>query len=177
MTAGRLGPRGNRGMGRPSTLRILGGLGLAIVFGASAQELPLARTDDGRWANVIATSRGKLDSLRRTMSIPGLSISVSVDQQVVWSEGMGYADLELSSPATPLTRYRIGSVSKVLTAAGVALLHQRGELDLDAPVQAYVPSFPRKPEGEVTTRLLAVRRRDPRDRGPLPRRPPNCGLT
>ena len=127
----------------------------ATVVDIAAQELPLARTDQGRWAEVIATSRGKLDSLRREMSIPGLSISVSVDRRVVWSEGMGYADLELRSPATPLTRYRIGSVSKILTAAGVALLHQRGELDLDAPVQEYVPSFPRKPEGEITTRLLA----------------------
>ena len=127
----------------------------ATVVDVAAQELPLARTNQGRWADVIATSRGKLDSLRREMSIPGLSISVSVDRRVVWSEGMGYADLELRSPATPLTRYRIGSVSKILTAAGVALLHQRGELDLDAPVQEYVPSFPRKPEGEITTRLLA----------------------
>ena len=127
----------------------------ATVVDIAAQELPLARTDQGRWADVIATSRGKLDSLRREMSIPGLSISVSVDRRVVWSDGMGYADLELRSPATPLTRYRIGSVSKILTAAGVALLHQRGELDLDAPVQEYVPSFPRKPEGEITARLLA----------------------
>ncbi|MCZ0934992.1 MAG: serine hydrolase [Gemmatimonadetes bacterium] len=127
----------------------------ATVADVAAQALPLARTDQGQWADVIATSRGKLDSLRRAMSIPGLSISVSVDRRVVWSEGMGYADIELRSPATPLTRYRIGSVSKILTAAGAALLHQRGELDLDAPVQAYVPSFPRKPEGEITTRLLA----------------------
>jgi len=127
----------------------------SAVVEVAAQELPLARTDQGRWAEVIATSRGKLDSLRRAVAIPGLSISVSVDRRVVWSEGMGYADLELRSPATPQTRYRIGSVSKVLTAAGAALLHQRGELDLDAPVQEYVPSFPRKPEGEITTRLLA----------------------
>ena len=126
-----------------------------LTADVAGQELPLARTDQGRWAEVIAASRGKLDSLRQAMSIPGLSISVSVDRRVVWSEGMGYADLELRSPATPLTRYRIGSVSKILTAAGVALLHQRGELDLDAPVQDYVPSFPRKPEGEITTRLLA----------------------
>lgn len=148
---------------RPEVTRRYAGLALgavaalahATVVDVAAQELPLARTNQGRWADVIATSRGKLDSLRREMSIPGLSISVSVDRRVVWSEGIGYADLELRSPATPLTRYRIGSVSKILTAAGVALLHQRGELDLDAPVQEYVPSFPRKPEGEITTRLLA----------------------
>ena len=136
-------------------LGVVAGVSQLMATAAAAQELPLARTDQGRWADVIETSRGKLDSLRRAMSIPGLSISVSVDRRVVWSEGMGYADLEFRNPATPLTRYRIGSVSKILTAAGVALLHQRGELDLDAPVQEYVPSFPRKPEGEITTRLLA----------------------
>ena len=139
----------------PLALGLLVIMGLRSPSNLAGQELPLARTDKGRWADVIDTSRGKLDSLRRAMSIPGLSISVSVDRRVVWSEGMGYADLELRSSATPLTRYRIGSVSKILTAAGVALLHQRGELDLDAPVQEYVPSFPRKPDGEITTRLLA----------------------
>ncbi len=136
-------------------LGTLAALAHATAMQAAAQELPLARTDGSRWAEVIEISRGKLDSLRRAMSIPGLSISVSVDRRVVWSEGMGYADLELRSPATPLTRYRIGSISKIFTAAGAALLHQRGDLDLDAPVQTYVPSFPRKPEGEITTRLLA----------------------
>lgn len=140
---------------KPLALAVFVAVGLRYPAILTCQELPLARTDQGRWADVIETSRGKLDSLRRAMSIPGLSISVSVDRRVVWSEGMGHADLELRSPATPLTRYRIGSVSKVLTAAGVALLHQRGELDLDAPVQEYVPSFPRKPDGEITTRLLA----------------------
>ena len=139
----------------PPALGVFVVMGLWAPANLTGQELPLARTDQGRWVDVIEASRGKLDSLRRAMSIPGLSVSVSVDRRVVWSEGMGYADLELRSPATPLTRYRIGSVSKILTAAGVALLHQRGQLDLDAPVQEYVPSFPYKPEGEITTRLLA----------------------
>ena len=50
--------------------------------------------------------------------------------------------------------FRIGSVSKPLTAIAVAQLVQQGKLDLDAPVQRYVPSFPEKP-WPVTTRELA----------------------
>ena len=57
-------------------------------------------------------------------------------------------------PVTPLTRFRIGSVSKPLTAAALGLLVERGELDLDAPVQEYVPDFPTK-RWPITTRQVA----------------------
>jgi CubicO group peptidase (beta-lactamase class C family) len=86
--------------------------------------------------------------------VPGLSVAVAVDGKIVWSEAFGYADLEAKRPVTPATRFRIASVSKPVTAAGLMLLVERGQLDLDAPVQKYVPDFPVKPEGVITTRLL-----------------------
>lgn len=86
-------------------------------------------------------------------NLPGLSIAVGIDGAVVWSEGFGYADLELRVPLTPLTRFRIGSVSKPFTATAVGLLYEEGKLDLDAPVQRYVPGFPEK-RWPVTTRQL-----------------------
>jgi CubicO group peptidase (beta-lactamase class C family) len=55
---------------------------------------------------------------------------------------------------TPLTRFRIGSVSKSLTAAAIGLLVEEGRLDLDAPVQRYVPRFPEK-RHPITTRQVA----------------------
>src|SRR5262249_37165742 len=63
-------------------------------------------------------------------------------------------DLEQQVPVTPISRLRIGSVSKPLTAALLGLLVEEGRLDLDAPVQAYVPDFPRK-AWPITTRQLA----------------------
>jgi serine beta-lactamase-like protein LACTB, mitochondrial len=93
--------------------------------------------------------------LKDVAKVPGLSVAVAMDGKIVWSEGFGYADLEAKKPVTPTTRFRIASVSKSLTAAGLVLLVQRGQLDLDAPVQKYVPDFPLKPEGIVTTRLAA----------------------
>jgi hypothetical protein len=64
------------------------------------------------------------------------------------------ADLEGQAATTRQTKFRIGSVSKPLTSAAVGLLFQEGQLDLDAPVQRYVPSFPAK-RWPITTRELA----------------------
>jgi serine beta-lactamase-like protein LACTB, mitochondrial len=86
--------------------------------------------------------------------IPGVSVAVAKDGVIVWSEGFGFADLEQRVPVWPSTRFRIGSVSKPLTADAVALLYQQGRLDLDAPVQRYVPSFPDKGY-PITTREVA----------------------
>jgi serine beta-lactamase-like protein LACTB, mitochondrial len=86
--------------------------------------------------------------------VPGLAVAVAVDGAIVWSQGFGYADLAGKAPATPATRFRIGSVSKPLTAAGLALLVEQGQLDMDAPVQKYVPDFPQS-DPVITLRLLA----------------------
>lgn len=85
---------------------------------------------------------------------PGLDVAVAVNGKIVWSQGFGYADLAAKTPVTSSTRFRIGSVSKPLTAAGLALLVERGQMDLDAPVQQYLPDFPQK-EAPITIRLLA----------------------
>jgi CubicO group peptidase (beta-lactamase class C family) len=58
-------------------------------------------------------------------------------------------------PAKALTVYRLASVSKPLTAVAAMQLAERGKLDLDAPVQKYVPSFPTKNFPVTTRQLLA----------------------
>ena len=85
-------------------------------------------------------------------NLPGLSVAVAVDGAMVWVEGFGYADVD-HAPVTPLTRFRLGALSKPLTATAAALLYERGRLDLDAPVQRYVPAYPHK-QWTVTTRQL-----------------------
>ena len=72
----------------------------------------------------------------------------------IWSEGLGVADIENNVSVTRLTTFRIGSVSKAITAAAMATLVEEGKLDLDAPIQKYVPSYPAK-NYPITTRELA----------------------
>jgi CubicO group peptidase (beta-lactamase class C family) len=86
--------------------------------------------------------------------IPGLAVAVAVDGRVVYAEGFGYADLEQRVPAWPSTKFRIGSISKPLTAVALMQLVEQRKIDLEAPVQKYVPSFPDK-GAMITPRLLA----------------------
>jgi serine beta-lactamase-like protein LACTB, mitochondrial len=85
-------------------------------------------------------------------NLPGLSVAVAVDGAIVWAEGFGYADVD-HVPVTPLTRFRLGALSKPMTAVAAALLHDRGRLDFDAPIQRYVRAYPEK-QWTVTTRQL-----------------------
>jgi serine beta-lactamase-like protein LACTB, mitochondrial len=86
--------------------------------------------------------------------IPGLTLAVAVDGKIVYSEGFGYADLEQRVPVWPTTKFRIASISKPLTAVGLMELVQAGKVDLDAPVQKYVPTFPDK-GAVITVRMIA----------------------
>lgn len=78
------------------------------------------------------------------LNVPGLSIAVVADNQLRWQQGYGLADLENFVPAKANTVYRLASVSKPITAVAVMQLVEKGKIDLDAPVQKYVPSFPQK---------------------------------
>lgn len=105
------------------------------------------------YEKAIAQSRKIIAETMAKQQIPGLSIAVSVDGKIIWSEGFGFADLENQIRVTPKTRFRIASISKPLTAAAMARVFEQGKLDLDAHVQHYLPSFPTK-EVEITARQL-----------------------
>ena len=58
--------------------------------------------------------------------------------------GLGYADIENRLPCTSDSVHRIASISKSFTMAAVAKLWEEGKLDIDKPVQFYLPEFPEK---------------------------------
>ena len=108
--------------------------------------------DAGRHVAAVEEARRLARALMVAENLPGLSVAVAVDGAIVWTEGFGYA-ADDRTPVTPLTRFRLGALSKPVTAVAAALLHDRGSLDLDAPVQRYVPAYPQK-QWTVTTRQL-----------------------
>ncbi|HEX6734769.1 MAG TPA: serine hydrolase domain-containing protein, partial [Azonexus sp.] len=73
--------------------------------------------------------------------ITGLSIALVDDQQIVWQQGFGHADLERGIPATAETIYRAGSIAKVFTAAATMQLAEQGRLDIDRPLAEALPGF------------------------------------
>ena len=77
--------------------------------------------------------------------IPGMSVSVYRNGEIIWSRGYGYSDLLTQDPIDPEeTLFRVGSVSKTYTAAAVGLLYQQDKLELEESVHTYVPEFPQK---------------------------------
>jgi CubicO group peptidase (beta-lactamase class C family) len=94
-----------------------------------------------------------ISSFMSAKSVPGIGVAVVLEGEPVWSAGFGMADLEDSAPATSSTLFRLGSISKPITATAILQLWERGKLDLDAPVQKYCPAFPQK-ESPITSRGL-----------------------
>src|SRR5438128_9895102 len=145
---------------RPGLTPRIAGLAAALVAapliglrGQSSCVSHQARLRPGAHAAAVGQARAIVcDQLAG--KIPGLQVAVAVGGKLVWSEAFGYADLAREVPVTAETQFRIGGVSKPLTAAAVALLYEEGRLYLDAPVQRYVPSFPDKGY-PITTRQLA----------------------
>jgi CubicO group peptidase (beta-lactamase class C family) len=87
-----------------------------------------------------------------------VSVAVGIDNQVVFAEAYGDADVEAGRPATPDTPYLLASITKPTCATAVCLLADRGVIDLDEPAETYLggTSFTRRGrvKGSPTVRHL-----------------------
>jgi CubicO group peptidase (beta-lactamase class C family)/D-alanyl-D-alanine dipeptidase len=112
------------------------------------------------YATVAQTLKPFIEREMVDKGLPGLSIAIIDDQQIVWAQGFGMANPQKAEPATAQTVYRIGSVSKLFTDIAIMQLVERGELNLDAPIPDYLPDFrPRNPFATpITLRQLMSHR-------------------
>jgi CubicO group peptidase (beta-lactamase class C family) len=85
--------------------------------------------------------------------IPGLSLLVSKDGQIVRAEGFGLSNVELQVPVKPETVFQSGSVGKQFTATAVMMLVEEGKVALDDPLTKYFADAPAAWK-EVTVREL-----------------------
>lgn len=110
-------------------------------------------TPSAKWAGAAEDARQRVRTGISSQNAPGLSVAVAMNQELVWAEGFGWANVESRTPVTPDTRFRIGHTSKALTAAAVGLLLERRRLRLEDEIQVSVPAFPRK-QWPITLRQL-----------------------
>jgi CubicO group peptidase (beta-lactamase class C family) len=69
---------------------------------------------------------------------PSVSVAVVKNDQVIWAEAFGFANIERQRKATSDSIYKIASVTKPMTATGIMLLADRGLLDVDKPANDYL---------------------------------------
>lgn len=89
----------------------------------------------------ISLAEAQLENEQRDRKIPGLSAGIVYDQELIWHKGYGYANLEQQIPADEHSVYRIASITKLFTATMLMHLRDAGKLNLDDPLEKYVPQF------------------------------------
>ncbi|WP_445443360.1 serine hydrolase domain-containing protein [Clavibacter sp. km1a] len=167
-------PRGRRPRRSRRLASVVGAVALALAIplaaGAATSATPadppppappqhqpgghdLTRADVDTWLD------GVVGSALQTTGIPGAAVSVVADGEVLTTRGYGLADTGTEgTPATPVdpdrTLFRVGSVSKVVSATAVMQLVEEGRLDLNADVQQHLDFDLDTPKGPVTLRHL-----------------------
>ena len=126
------------------------GLALALTKGnVKAGPVWQAETD-------FATIDSYITDQLNDLNIPGMALGIVQDDQIAHLQGFGEADSS-GRTVTPQTPFYLASVSKSFTALAVMQLVEAGQIDLDAPVQEYLPWFELADKGaaaRITVRNL-----------------------
>ena len=138
-------------------IRRLAAAGLALALTASTA---WSGSPPPPYGHAIDQSRAMLDEVLQLY--PGTAVAVAVGNDIVWSTAFGFADVERHRPVSRATQFRVYEAAMPLTATVMARLSDEGRLDLDAPIQRYLPGavdggFP------VTARQLAAHLSGARD--------------
>jgi CubicO group peptidase (beta-lactamase class C family) len=129
-------------------------LGAAYFASSPGSDTPTANGQGSapEFAAIERFIRGEMASQR----IPGLALGIVEDDRVAYVRGFGKAD-ESGRAVTPRTPFIIGSLSKSFTALAIMQLVEAGKVELDVPVQRYLPWFrvaDAEASGEITVRHL-----------------------
>lgn len=82
-----------------------------------------------------------ISEIRDEWNLPSLSIAVGFNNLLVFSGISGYSEIDSSIPASLNTKYRIGSISKPITAAALAILEERDNISFSDTVQNIIPTL------------------------------------
>ena len=93
------------------------------------------------YAPALQKIEGKLEARRKELGIPGISLVVVKDGEVIYMKGLGYKDFEKQVPVTADTQFAIGSATKAFTALTALMAQDEGKLSLDDSPKKYLPYF------------------------------------
>ncbi|MDP6372002.1 MAG: serine hydrolase domain-containing protein [Vicinamibacterales bacterium] len=116
---------------------------LAVASTASAQTVP----DQG-------TILDTLGEIRRATGAPGVTAAVAVDGEVIFSGGVGWAELENQAPAAGVTVHNVASISKAMTAVATLQLVEQEALGLDDRIREHLPALSENVDAVTIRHLL-----------------------
>ena len=108
----------------------------------------------GEYQEISEFSDGFFSQKLSEYHVPGAAIVIVKDGKIVFSKGYGYADIEKKIPVNPQkTIFRVASVSKIFTIAGVLQLEEIGLIDINEDVNNYLRNFQVKNNYEEPIRI------------------------
>ncbi|HEV8132816.1 MAG TPA: serine hydrolase domain-containing protein, partial [Acidobacteriota bacterium] len=119
---------------RPS-FRVLRLISCAIAIALSFQVAAFAQTVD------VGAVDSIIQDAMRVWEVPGTSLAIVRDDQVVYLKGFGVRELGNDRPVTPDTLFAIASTTKAFTTTAMAMLVDEGQMDWDDPVRKYLEFF------------------------------------
>src|SRR5262245_42728058 len=90
---------------------------------------------------VMPKLHDRISQLVAQHRLPGVAVGIVHDQELVWSAGFGFADLAMERRPDEHTLFRVGSITKTITAAALMQLRDAGKLQLDDPIVRFLPEF------------------------------------
>lgn len=124
-------------------------LSLSLIFSIFVLSLPLAgraqtsaqTLSPGDLQKGLQIIEEKTEARRKELGIPGMSLVIVKDGQIIFMKGFGYRDFENKIPVTPDTEFAIGSSTKAFTALSVLMSQDEGKLSLDDSPKKVLPYF------------------------------------
>ena len=151
-----------------ASLRLISALALCFVLSASLLPLPSVAAQQAtstatalNYSAQLAAIEKAIDEKRKELGIPGLSIAIVKDDQIIYLKGLGEKDIERKLPVTPDTRFAIGSASKAFTGMLAVMAADDGKLSLDDSPKKFLPYFTLRDQeaaAKITIRDLLAHR-------------------
>jgi CubicO group peptidase (beta-lactamase class C family) len=126
---------------RPLLRTVLAVFALVVVACATPPKKPSGGIPKGDYSYLIDRMTFDITAAMKDQGAVSFAIAVVDKDAVIWEQAFGFADKERATVADVTSIYRLGSVSKVVTAIGVMQLVDAGKIDLDAPITTYIPDF------------------------------------
>jgi hypothetical protein len=95
----------------------------------------------GDYDYTITYAESRISQVMKEKHLPGFAVVLVDDQNIIWQETFGLANLEEDQPVEADTVFRLWSVSKAFTALEILRLVEDGLVDLDTPITTYLPEF------------------------------------
>jgi CubicO group peptidase (beta-lactamase class C family) len=114
----------------------------AAAYGqVASRPVAVGSSSSSAYAAALQNIEDKLEAKRKELGIPGVSLVIVKDDQVIYMKGLGYKDFEKQVPVTADTQFGIGSATKAFTALTVLMAQDEGKLSLDDSPKKYLPYF------------------------------------